>query len=72
MFSYHYVFIIQNEKNEIVGVFKKKSNAIDSMPDNKKNFPKQLMAGSWNYGEDDKWKLTEIKIRDSNDLTSLK
>jgi hypothetical protein len=65
-----YVYIVVDNENKIHGVFKRRDNAINSMPENKKNFPRQLSGNSWAFGQDSKfyWHLHEANIRDSNDL----
>ena len=71
-FQYDRVFVILDEKNEIQGIFKKEENAIDSLPESKRNFPQELTKfGDWSYGKGTSvWRIVERKVRDSEDILS--
>lgn len=72
MFNFQYVYIVQDNSGKIVNVFKKRENAIESLPETHRNFPKELSTGSWEYGQSNKWKINKLKVEDSNDLSYVK
>lgn len=71
-FHYERVFVVLDENGEIQGIYKKENNAIDSLPESKRNFPQEVTKfGDWQYGKGSTaWRITERKIKDSADILS--
>lgn len=65
-FVYERVFVVLNDKGTIEGIFLKEKNAIESLPDSKRNFPQEIKKyGTWSYGTSNKWRIEQRKIKDS-------
>ena len=73
MFNFEIVYLVYDTNGEVQGVFKKKANAIESIPETHRNFPKEVARSKWEYGANEhRWKISEMKVCDSNDLSFVK
>jgi len=71
MFNFIFVYVVFNNGGQLSGIFKNKANAINSIPESQKHFPKEITRGKWSYGTEkpDQWTVLEVRVQDSNDLT---
>ncbi len=65
-----YVFILFDHNSQIRGIFKKRANAISSVPEKKRNFQTEIARRVYAFGDQPRfrWTLREFKVEDSGDL----
>jgi len=69
MDSFNYVFIVSDPEKNTIGIFLKKSNAVDKVPEPHRNYALQQSESLWLYGDGvKKWSIKYMKVQDSNGL----
>ena len=68
-FHYERVFVVVNEKNDIIGIYRNKYFALESLPTDKRSHPMEITKhGDWQYGKVSPWKILTKKVKDSSGI----